>query len=134
MVEGFPPSLQIFAEQSFPPVTGNPVEVTLASVAVAQIPLDQNPNEIALDTVNSRAYATLSDENELSIINTQLQVEMVRLHLDQSLPAGVSIGQNPFGVSVGHFGGVPYIYVLNLNTNNISIINGNTQSVVASFP
>ncbi len=134
IVEGSPPSLQIFSEQAFPPVTGNPVEVALSSVAVNQIPLDQNPNEIALDTVNSRAYVTLSNENELSIIDTQLQVEITRLHLDQSLPAGVNIGQNPFGVSVGHFGGVPYIYVLNLNTNNISIINGTTQSVVSSFP
>lgn len=135
VVDGATPALKILSEQNLPVnTTGEPIEIPISSLVVAEIALDLNPNEVAVDTVNGRVYTTLSNENEVSVVDTNSLTQIAQISLDENLPNGVTAGDNPFGVSVGHFGGVPYIYVMNLDSNNVSIINGNTMSVVASFP
>lgn len=134
IVEDNPPSLLVFADPQLPPVDGNPQTVQLSNILKTSIPLGNFPNEVAADGMNSRAYVTLAQNNEVSVIDTNNLVELTRIPLTTGLPGGVNRGENPFAISVGHFGGVPYIYVLNLNTNNISIINGDSLSVVGSYP
>jgi DNA-binding beta-propeller fold protein YncE len=134
VVEGSPPSLKILSNTSLPPVTGSPQQLLISSLEVAEVPLGNDPSEIALDTVNHRAYVTNNQDNNVSVIDTNSFVEVVRIPLNTNLPSGVASGEGPFGISVAHFGGIPFIYALNLTTNNVSIINGNTLSVVATFP
>lgn len=146
VVDGSTPALKILTEQNLPiNTTATPIEIPISQLAVAEIPLNTNPNEIALDTINGRVYTTIAGTmsngnmgtaslNEVSVVDTTTLTQIAQISLTNNLPAGVAAANNPFGISVGHFGGVPYIYVLNLNSNNISIINGNTLSVVASFP
>ncbi|MBL7684511.1 MAG: hypothetical protein JNK65_00545, partial [Deltaproteobacteria bacterium] len=134
VVEGTPPSLKILTDKNIPLVSGQPQQILISSLAVAEIPLGNNPNEIVLDSANQKAYIPLGDDNKLSIIDTSLFTEVGRITLDVNLPAGINPGKNPFSAAVGIFGGVPYIYVLNLDTNNITILNGNTQQILASFP
>lgn len=135
VVDGSTPALKILAEQNLPiNTTSTPIEIPISTLAVAEIALNQNPNEVAVDTVNGRVYTTIADNNTVSVVDTQSLTQIAQIPLASILPSGVDQGINPFGVSVGHFGGVPYIYVMNLNSNNVSIINGNTLSVVASFP
>ncbi len=135
VVDGATPALKILAEQNLPTNTsGVPIEIPISSLVVAEIALNQNPNEVAVDSLNDRVYTTIADSNELSVVDTNSLTQIALIPLASVLPVNVDQGINPFGVSVGHFGGVPYIYVMNLNSNNVSIINGNTLSVVATFP
>ncbi len=135
VVDGISPALKILSEQSLPVnSTGTPIEIPISSLVVSEISLNTNPNEVAVDTLNEKVYVTLSDNNQVSVIDTNSLTQIAQIELDESLPAGIAQGLNPFGISVGHFGGVPYIYVMNLNSNNVSIINGNTLGVVATFP
>ncbi len=138
IVEGTPPALLILNDVNLPVVQGNPQSIQTSSLAAQTIPLGTNPNEIALDPTNNRAYVTLSFDNQVSVIDTKNLVELVRIPLannnNVTLPAGINQGENPFAISLGHFGGTPYIYVMNLNTNNISIINGSTNTLVSTFP
>jgi len=135
VVDGLSPALKILTEQNLPVNTsGTPIEIPISSLVVAEIALTPNPNEVAVDAVNGRVYTTLSDNDQVSVVDTNSLSQVAQISLFENLPSGVTAGDNPFGVAVGHFGGVPYVYVMNLNSNNVSIINGNTLSVVASFP
>lgn len=139
VVDGATPALKILSEQNLPVnSTGTPTEIPISSLVVAEISLNANPypnpNEVAVDTVNGRVYVTLGNTNQVAVIDTNTLTQLAQIELDEALAVGLDQGINPFGVSVGHFGGVPYIYVMNLNSNNVSIINGNTLQVVATFP
>jgi hypothetical protein len=134
VVEGTPPALKILSEQDLPVVTGNPQQILISSLAVAEIPLGNNPNEIALDPLNHRAYVAISDDDQIAVIDTQLFVQTALISLKDNLPAGVKSGENPFAVSVGHFGGKSFIYALNFDTDNVSIIDGDSLTVVGTFP
>lgn len=135
VVDGVSPALKILSEQNLPVnSTGTPIEIPISSLVVAEISLNTNPNEVAVDTVNSRVYVTISGSNQVSVIDTNTLTQIAQISVALALPTGMAQGLNPFGITVGHFGGVPYIYVMNLNSNNVSIINGNTLGVVATFP
>jgi len=134
VVQANPNMLQILTDRTLPVVAGPPQQILLSSVAVAQVPLGEGPQEIALDTVNGRAYVPNAFDNTLSVIDTTLFAEVARIIIPNTEPDQFPEGPFPFGVSVGHFGGVPFVYVLNQNTNNISIINGSTLTFVGNFP
>ncbi len=134
VVEGNPPALKVLSENNLPQVSGNPQEILISSLAVAEIPLGEDPNEIAIDETNHRAYVALTQESEISVIDTQLLVEVARVSVKDSLTAGLSSGETPFGVSVVHSGANTYVYVLNHETDNISILDAATLSIVATFP
>ncbi|MBF0492142.1 MAG: hypothetical protein HQM15_05125 [Deltaproteobacteria bacterium] len=134
VVEASPPALKILTDRNLGPVVGAPIETSLASLAVAEIPLAPDPNEVAVDVINHRAYVSLSQDHQISVIDTQLFREIARISVRDNLPSGVKSGEYPFALSVGHFGGTAYVYVMNLNTNTISIINGTTLAIVASYP
>jgi len=103
-------------------------------LAVANIPLATDPNGIALDPTANRAYVALSEDSEIAVIDTTRLVEIQRISLKNNLSTGLSQGLKPFSLSLARFGGVPYLYCMNLDSNTVSIINGNTLSVVATFP
>jgi YVTN family beta-propeller protein len=134
VVEDTPPSLEVLTDRTLPLVSGPPQQILISSLAVADIPLGNTPSEVAVDSVNHRAYVTNTQDNTLSVIDTNLLTEIARITIPNSLPNQFPLGGQPFGVAVGHFGGVPYIYVLNQTTDNITIINGTTLAVVTNFP
>jgi YVTN family beta-propeller protein len=134
VVEGAPPSLDVLTDRTLPVVSGQAQQILISSIAVASIPLGNDPEDIALDTVNGRAYVANGLDNTVSVIDTNLLTEIARIAIPNSLPNEFPLGANPFGVAVGHFGGVPYVYVLNQTTNNITIINGITLAVITNFP
>jgi DNA-binding beta-propeller fold protein YncE len=134
VVEGSPPSLDVLTDRTLPVVSGQPQQILISSIAVANIPLGNDPEEIALDTVNNRAYVVNALDNTVSVIDTNLLVEVARLAIPDGVLNNQVVGANPFGISVGHFGGVPYVYVLNQDTNNIAIFNGSTLALVSIFP
>ncbi len=134
VVEGNPPALKILSEQNAPPVSGNPQEILISTLAIAEIPLGEDPSEVVVDAAHHRAYVTISKGNEVAVIDTEHLVEIARLSTKDSLPAGIDSGEAPFAISLFQSGGTPYIYVLNQTTHNISILNGSTLQWVGNFP
>jgi|GEM_PF-2329805 len=134
VVEGTPPALKVLKEESLAVVSGNPQQILISTLAAAEIPLGKNPNEVALDPLNHRAYVSITDEDEVAVIDTNLFIQVERIPVKDFLPPGIKPGEAPFALSAAVLGGTPYIYVLNLDTDNISIIDGNTLTVVGNYP
>jgi len=63
-----------------------------------------------------------------------LQTELTRISVAQNLPANVQQGFQPFGMVLVNVGGVNYLYVANFFTNNITVINADTSTVLSAFP
>jgi len=134
VVDGTPPSIKILTEANLVAVNGAPQEIPSSSLQVAAIPVGNNPSEVVLDTANHMAYVSNTDDNNVSFIDTNLQVEVARIQMDVNLPPNVPIGQGPFAMALINSGGTNYLYVANFNTSNVTIVNADTRQVVTAFP
>ncbi len=134
VVDGSPNSLRVLTDLGLAPVVGAPVEIGVASLQVAQIPVGSNPSEVVVDELNRRAYVSNTDSDDVSVIDLDLFVEITRVSVSESLPAGVDAGDEPFGMALVNVGGVNVLYVANFNSNNITVIDADALVVVASFP
>lgn len=133
IVDGNPPALWVFDPALLPNLSSPPEEVDDATILVDVISLGANPNGIAVDAANGRAYVANTDNRSVSVIDLNLFSEISRISLkteDSNLTEAVE----PFGIAVGTYNGVPFVFVANIGSDTISVINANTLKVVASFP
>jgi DNA-binding beta-propeller fold protein YncE len=133
-VDGGIDALKIMTEAGLTPVTGPPQELSAASLQVASIPVGLDPQEVLVDEATGRAYVSNNASNDISVIDIGLQLEVNRIAVDENLPAGVPIGEGPFGMALVNIGGTNYLYVANFDSSNVTIIDANAGAVVGGFP
>ncbi|HCU25902.1 MAG TPA: hypothetical protein DF383_12870 [Deltaproteobacteria bacterium] len=134
IVDGAPPNLRIMTDSGLVPVSGPPQEITTGSMQVAAIPLGLDPGEVILDETLGRAYVSNTGSDDVSVIDLNLQTEIDRVPVDQNLPLDVQPGDEPFAMATANIGGVNFLYVANYDSDNITVINADTLSVVNAFP
>jgi DNA-binding beta-propeller fold protein YncE len=134
VVDGGIDALKIMTEAGLTPVTGPPQELSAASLQVASIPVGLDPQEVLVDEATGRAYVSNNASNDISVIDIGLQLEVNRIAVDENLPAGVPIGEGPFGMALVNIGGTNYLYVANFDSSNVTIIDANAGAVVGGFP
>lgn len=133
VVDGNPPALWIFDPAQVGAPDSTPAEIDDSALLVAIIDLGTNPTGIAVDAANSRAYVANSGDRSISVIDTALFEEIDRISL-RAEDTGFTEAKAPFGVAVGTYNAVPFVFVANFDSNTISVINGNNLKVVANFP
>ena len=52
----------------------------------------------------------------------------------KTAPSGMAAGDEPFGLALASLGGTTYLYVTNLVTHNVTIINTSTLAIVGNIP
>jgi YVTN family beta-propeller protein len=106
-----------------------------SSILIGTVAVGDDPCQIALDLANSRAYVTNAGSDDVSVIDTDLLVEVARISLDESdIATALDDGRDPCGIDVGTFNGASFVVVGNYDSNNLSVINATTLNVVATFP
>lgn len=106
-----------------------------SGLLLAQIPIGLDPCEIAVDDTNNRAYVTNTGSDDVSVIDTQSFDEIARISVHSaSTPATTTYANQPCGVDVATFNSVPYVFIANYESDNLSVINAQTLKVVATFP
>lgn len=133
IVDGNSPALWVFDPSLLPASTATPQEVDDSELLIEVISLGTDPNSITLDTTNQRAYVSNSGDPSISVIDLTLLEEVDRISLDEE-DTGLDEIKYPMGMDVGTFNGVAYLFVANLNSNNITIINTETLEIVGVFP
>lgn len=134
VVEGSPPVLKILDDAALTANGGAAQEISAGTLLIGTVPLGTDPSEVVLDITNSRAYVSNTGSNDISVIDTDLLAEIARIELDENLPAGMDVGKQPFGLVVASISGTTYLYVTNLETHNVSIINTSTLAIVGNIP
>lgn len=133
VVDGSPPALWIFdPSQLSDPVSG-PDFIDDSTLLVDIVDLGENPNGLAIDTAANRAYVANSTERSVSVIDLNIFQEIERISLRDE-DTDFTEGKEPFAVSVGTYNGTTFVFVANFTSNNISVINADTLTVVASYP
>ncbi len=132
--EGNPPALVVLDPSLLPaPTAEAPDEIDDAVLLQAQVDVELNPNGIAIDAVNNRAFVTNTSDKSVSVIDLTLFKEIQRISL-KNADTGFETGVDPFAVDVGIFGGASFVFVANFKSNNVTVIHAATLQVVASFP
>lgn len=99
------------------------------------IPVGVNPNGIALDTINNRLYVANSNENTISVIDTNSLTELARVSVDDDdLTSFNRAGDFPFAIATGTFNAKEYIFVAAFSSNAVIVIDSTTLNVVEVFP
>ncbi len=104
---------------------------------VATLPVGAAPIGVGYDSGNGEVYVTDSGSNFVSVISTLLEVQSMVPELRALAVTGVQsitvgVGTSPSCVAFDRDNGD--IYVTDTGTNNMSVISGVTNMVVASIP
>lgn len=136
VVDGDYPALWIFDPAKLTDPSSPPEEVDDSTLIVEAIDIGTNPNGIVIDTTdptNARAYIANSGDQTISVIDLTLFEEIDRISVKNE-DTGLTDGEQPFGLAVGTFNGTTFVFVANLDSNTVEMINTSTLKVVASFP
>ncbi|HEX5033063.1 MAG TPA: hypothetical protein VFW62_01165 [bacterium] len=134
IVDGVPPELRVMSDVGLAPVNGAPQEITTGSLQVASIPVGSDPGEVVVDEVNRRAYVANTDDDTVSVIDTDLFVEITRVAVDNNIPPNFDPGDGPFPLALANIDGKNYLYVGNFFSNNITVVDADALAVLSSFP
>jgi DNA-binding beta-propeller fold protein YncE len=134
VVDGVPPELRVMTDVGLAPVNGPAQEINTGSLQVASIPVGSDPGEVVVDEVNRRAYVSNTDDDTVSVIDTDLFVEITRVAVDNNLPPNFDPGDGPFPLAIANVDGTNYLYVGNFFSNNITVVDADTLTVLSSFP
>lgn len=104
------------------PDTSGITEVDASSIQSTTVPLGNDPNEIVIH--NGKAYVTNRGDDTVSVVD---------LSNLSATPTTITVGDEPFGLAAFTSGADNFLYVTNLASNNLSIINLATNAVVATF-
>ncbi|MDO8461353.1 MAG: hypothetical protein Q7S98_00680, partial [Deltaproteobacteria bacterium] len=127
------PSLLVVNPESLKPTDAAATsEVTLASINTKAINLglDTDPNEVVYFAARKELYVSNFGTDTISVINA----DNLSLITTISLNTGGFISDQPFGLAAFTLGGTDYLYVTNLASNNLLVINLATRAVVGSYP
>lgn len=133
VVSGYSSALWVINPANLSTPTDSPQKIDDAKVFIATIPLGSNPNGLAIDANNHRAYVTNTDDNTVSVIDLLTLKEVAQISLDND-DTGLDDVKDPFGIAVDTFDGTPLIFVGGFTSNNFAVINGNTLKVEKVFP
>ena len=133
VVDGNPPALWVYDPSLLADPETAPEEIDDSKLVVTTIDLGDDPNGIAVDAANARAYVANTNDRNVSVIDLTLLEEIGRISLKDD-DTGFEEGKKPFGVALGTFGGADLVFVANFDSNTISVINADTLKVVTSFP
>ncbi len=133
VLDGDPGALWVFDPSLLTEAESPPEEIDDSELLVDLIALGDEPNGIALDVANNRAYITNSGDPSVSVVDLTLLTEIDRISLHED-DTGLDEVDSPFGIAVGTFNGVPFVFTANFESNNITVINGDTLEVVGVFP
>lgn len=99
------------------------LELDIAAVQTALIPLPEEgqPNEVAV--LNGRAYVSNQDDDTVSVVDLATN----------ALVTNIAVGEEPFGITPFTLDGAGFVYVTNLRSNSISIIDPATNTVINTF-
>jgi len=132
-------SLLVINPEALPPLSSDSdtvievdIDATRSDVKVLQkeFSLDPEPNSIL--TFEERLYIAHEFLNKLSVFRLTDPDNVARADsIDLDTSKFESSG--PFGLAAARFSDVPYLYVGNLNSNNISIVDLDKEAVVATF-
>ena len=131
---GNAPILKVLNDASLSANSGAPIEINAGTLLIGSVPVGSDPSEIALDITNNRVYVANTGNDSISVIDTNLLVEVARISVATDLPSGIAAGDEPFGLALASLGGTTYIYVTNLVTHNVTIINTSTLAIVGNIP
>lgn len=123
--EGFPASLMVM-ETGTLAKQNETTRIDDSTLLIGAVPLGDEPGQMALDLAHNRVFVTNTGEDTLSVIDTDLLVELTRISLDEEA--------QPFDVDIGTFNGVSYIFVANYASNTVSVIHGERLRPVVTFP
>ncbi|MBI4373868.1 MAG: hypothetical protein HY542_03220 [Deltaproteobacteria bacterium] len=116
--------LRIIPLSSIPPLEASVAmqEVDIATVQGAKIDLGTDPGEIAL--LGDQAYVTNRGDDTVSILNLSSGLVETK----------ITVGDEPFGLAAfTGSNGTNYLYVTNLASNSMSVIDLGSNTVVATF-
>lgn len=97
------------------------LELDISAVQIASVAVGEEPNEVA--TLNGRGYVSNTDDDTVSVIDLS----------SRSVVATIPVGDEPFGITPFTIDGRDLVYVTNLRSNSISIIDPATDAVVNTF-
>lgn len=97
-------------------------EVDVSTVQSTTVALGSDPNEIVIH--NAKAYVSNRGDDTLSVID---------LASLSTAPTTITVGDEPFGLAAFTSGTDNFLYVTNLASNSLSIVNLATNTVVATF-
>lgn len=96
-------------------------EIDIGDVQTGSVPVGEEPNEVAV--FKGKAYVSNKRDDTVTVINLA----------GNTVEATVAVGEEPFGITPFTIDGVDYVYVTNLRSNSISIIDPNTDTVIGTF-
>jgi YVTN family beta-propeller protein len=110
------------------PDTTDVIEATIASVQVTAVAVGGDANEAAL--VGEQVFVTNTADDTVTVVNTGTQTVEATITLN----TGSFTADEPFGVTAFTLGDNNYVYVSNLKSSNISVIDVASLAVVANYP
>ncbi len=136
--------LRVINPETVPPIAENSEAITEIDIEdtrtindtdinVQQETLSLDKDSNAMLVYLDKLYVASEEENSLKIFDLSNPGDISEA-TELNLGSGTLSGQGPFALTAANLGGTDYLYVGNLDSNNILIINLNTQSIVASFP
>ncbi|MDO8643718.1 MAG: hypothetical protein Q7S00_01965 [bacterium] len=107
-------------------------EVAIDTVTKTTITLASgtNPNEVVYFATLNELYVSQTSADTVAVIDAAAET----LTTSITLSTGSFTSDEPFGLNTLTSGGTDYLYVTNLRSDNVSIINLSTRAVVATYP
>jgi len=101
------------------------IDAESLTVQLATLTLGNDANELVM--LNNKAYVTQQEDDTVAVVD-------VTDSASPTLEETITVGDAPFGLTTATLGGNDYLYVTNLDSNTLSIIDLATNSVVGTFP
>ena len=120
----------------------NPETVTVSVISgtdvLGDVTVGNGPDGVGYDSGNGQVYAANSNSNSVSVISTLLDIGSLggnMVSTSSSLVGTVTVGSYPY--AVGYDSGNGDVYVVNQDSNSVSVISGTTvvgTVAVGSYP
>jgi DNA-binding beta-propeller fold protein YncE len=111
-------------------------EVELSAVqktGLAAMALGDTAAEIIYFAATTRLYVSNELSDTVSVINVA-DTNAIAAETAISLTTGAFTGDRPFGLAAATLGATDYLYVTNIDSDNISIVDLSSNTVVANYP
>ena len=115
--------------------TSGPIEIDDSGISTQTISVGSTPANMALDATNNRLYVTNSNEDSISVIDTNINQEIHRIQVGTDDLTNFNRGvTQPYGLKLGTFNGTQYLFVTGLTSSSIAMIHTQSLNVVEVYP
>ena len=106
---------------------------------IATVPVGKNPRGVAVNPNTNRVYVANADNNNVSVIDGATNQVIATIKVGDIPFDGVGFGLFTAAFKVGKLGvcvnpSTNRVYVTNADSNNVSVIDGATNKVIATVP